>query len=171
MAANIIMVTGCGFCGTNAIISYLRDKFNYFVGERFVKPNKQQHPYPVWEDLDIFNIQEAQLTQLTKINLLRELFIIQCKFPRAFKTPNLMAYHCLYLLAFPNMKIIAGMRDTETLISRMKERWNYTEQQAKERIKKYHEEIDILQPLIIDQQELLHNPETQLKRMENFISD
>lgn len=162
-----VLVTGCGFCGTNAIVKYLMDQ-GYYAGQYFLKPNLKMHPYPIYEDAEFHHAQEMLdrewrwfLKDL--INLRNKYFSKWC-----FKAPNSFLYLDSYM-KFP-FKIIAGIRDKPTLISRMMERWSYTKDMAEKRIKLYLGETRKYPCLVVHQQSLLKHPEKEHGRIKCYIA-
>lgn len=155
-----IIVLGCGFCGTNGIVKMLMD-MGIDMGEDFYK-SSSKHPYPIYEDKIV--------TIAVKEDRYNEIVSIKSP-PWGFKMPQGMCYVETFL-QFP-CSFICMIRDEKTLISRMIERWNFTQKQAEWRITFYNFVITSIpvEKMIINQQYLLNNPKEVKKQIGDWIND
>ena len=181
----MIIVIGPGFVGTNALTKLLMDE-GYFMGRWFL-PSTPQHPYPIYEDREwalAIRYAEKCVENTRDYNLFLVYTTALIKHREAisygggpkwgFKAPNTWLYlpQLNDLTAFHNLKprFLCGERDTDTLISRMKYRWNYTEDQALARIIRYRKVVDALKDkLVVEQQEFLNEREVVKKRILEWL--
>ena len=169
-----IIVTGCGFCGTNAVVKMLMD-MGYYMGEYWLKPNKKMHPYPVYEDAEFYHAQEM-LNQgfnwYLKDLLQRRITHFNNKW--GFKAPNNFKYLDVYHHELTtSFKLIACVRDKPTLVSRMHERWYYSHREAHDRIESYLEVVKkykkLVPTLVINQNLLRKDNDGWRERIQSFI--
>ena len=168
-----IIVTGCGFCGTNAVVKYLKDECGVFMGSKWTIPALDaQKRYEIWEDAEWYSAFIYKGRPIAEC--IADLVIARQHYKHwGFKVADSHLKIKQYLPHFDAPRFILCNRDTNELVTRMIEQWGMTAFQAQYRIEEYRAVCKTIrsfyQYVDIDQTELLNYSKMIHDRIGDFV--